>query len=298
MTSVITQIDQELLITRAGRPLSSFPRPFLRWAGSKQRLLGQIVPRLPLRFRTYFEPFLGAGSLFFLLEPPNAILSDTNLELVNTYRAVRDDPNKVLCHLEDYDPLDRDEYYKIRDSESQGRFRDAAKFIYLNRACWNGLYRVNSQGKFNVPYGAPSSSNIVDPGVLLACSKALSRPGVELVHGDFELAIKDRSAGDLVFLDPPYVTGHNNNGFIDYNEKLFSWSDQERLASIASDLHALGVHVLITNAHHSDLLDLYPSFSFDILSRHSTLAGKASRRKATEEVLMWHPPEQVGHSGA
>ena len=287
-----TQINQDFLINRASRPLSALPRPFLRWAGSKQRLLRQIVPRLPVRFGTYLEPFLGAGSLFFLLEPPHAILSDTNLELISTYRAIRDDPNTVLQYLEDFDPLDRDQYYRIRDSESRGRFRSAAKFIYLNRACWNGLYRVNSQGKFNVPYGSPRSSHIIDSSVILACSEALNRPGVELFHGDFESAISNSSTQDLIFLDPPYVTGHNNNGFIDYNEKLFSWSDQERLASIALDLHASGVNVLITNAYHPDVLDLYPSFNFDILSRHSTLAGNTIHRKATQEVLMWQQPEQ------
>ncbi len=291
-TSVNTQIDQELLITRASRPLSALPRPFLRWAGSKQRLLRQIVPRLPLRFRTYFEPFLGAGSLFFLLEPPNAVLSDTNLELVNTYRAVRDNPKAILRYLEGFDPMDRDEYYRIRDSKAHGRFRKAARFIYLNRACWNGLYRVNSQGTFNVPYGAPRSPSLVNSGVLLACSTALNHPGVELLHEDFETAIGNGSAEDLIFLDPPYVTRHNNNGFIDYNEKLFSWSDQERLAGVASELHRSGTHVLVTNANHPDLLDLYPSFNFDILSRYSTLAGKVSRRKVTEEVLIWQQPEQ------
>ena len=126
---------------------------------------------------------------------------------------------------------------------------------------------------------------------LLACSAALNRPGVELLHEDFEMTIRNSSVEDLIFLDPPYVTGHNNNGFIDYNEKLFSWSDQERLASIASELHRSGAHVLVTNAYHSDLLDLYPRFNFDILSRHSTLAGNGSRRKVTEEVLMWQRPE-------
>ena len=288
-----TQIDRTLLTSRASHPLSALPRPFLRWAGSKQRLLRQIVPRLPARFGTYFEPFLGAGSLFFLLEPPNAVLSDTNLELVDTYRAVRDNPRAILRYLADFDLMDRDVYYRIRDTTVSGRFQKAARFIYLNRACWNGLYRVNSQGKFNVPYGAPNSSNLVDTGVVLACSRALSRPGVELLHDDFEMAVGTSTAEDLIFLDPPYVTGHNNNGFIDYNEKLFSWSDQIRLAGMASELQRTGAYVLVTNAYHPNLLDLYPRFNFDVLSRHSTLAGNGAHRKAIEEVLMWQRLELV-----
>ena len=246
-----------------------------------------MVPRLPARFRTYFEPFLGAGSLFFLLEPTNAVLADTNLELIETYRAVRDNPSAILNQLTHFDLMDRDAYYRIRDTEAPGRFQKAARFIYLNRACWNGLYRVNSKGRFNVPYGAPTSPNIVDEAVMFACSQALSRPGVELLHADFELSVGTSSSEDLIFLDPPYVTGHNNNGFIDYNEQLFCWSDQIRLARIASDLQRVGAHVLITNAYHSDLLDLYPRFNFDVLSRHSTLAGNSDYRKVTEEVLIW-----------
>lgn len=284
---VETQITPELLTDRASHPLSALPRPFLRWAGSKQRLLRQIVPRLPATFGTYYEPFLGAGSLFFLIEPPNAVLADSNLELIETYRAVRDDPKAILRHLANFDPMDRDAYYRIRDSNVPDRFQSAARFIYLNRACWNGLYRVNSQGKFNVPYGAPSTSNIVDDGVLLACSAALSRPGVVLLHSDFQATVETSSANDLVFLDPPYVTGHNNNGFIDYNEKLFSWADQQRLAQMASELHRLGQHVLVTNACHPDLLNLYPRFNFDVLTRHSTLAGNGDRRKPIEEILLW-----------
>lgn len=282
-----TLTELESLADRANHPLSALPRPFLRWAGSKQRLLRQIVPRLPDSFGTYYEPFLGAGSLFFLLEPRSAILSDSNLDLMRTYRAVRDNPKAILRHLADYDPLDRDAYYRVRDSHFSDRFQSAAQFIYLNRACWNGLYRVNSKGQFNVPYGAPSSANIIDANVLLACSSALNNPGVELLHSDFETAVGSSVAGDFIFLDPPYVTGHNNNGFIDYNEKLFSWTDQDRLAKKASELQQAGRNVLVTNAYHPDLLDLYPRFNFDVLSRHSTLAGKGSCRKPIEEVLLW-----------
>ena len=189
--------------------------------------------------------------------------------------------------------MDRDAYYRIRDTTVSGRFQKAARFIYLNRACWNGLYRVNSQGKFNVPYGAPNSSNLVDANVVFACSQALARPGIELRHEDFEKTVGASSVEDLVFLDPPYVTGHNNNGFIDYNEKLFSWSDQMRLAGIASELQRTGANVLVTNAYHPNLLELYPRFNFDVLSRHSTLAGNGNHRKAIEEVLMWQRPESA-----
>lgn len=287
-----TQIRPESLVERASHPLSTLPRPFLRWAGSKQRLLRQIVPRLPATFGTYYEPFLGAGSLFFLLQPSRAVLSDANSELIETFRAVRDEPREILRYLVDLDPLDRDAYYEIRDSTYTDRFRAAARFIYLNRACWNGLYRVNSKGKFNVPYGAPSTSNIVEASVLRACSSALRGSDVKLLHVDFEAAVATSVAGDLVFLDPPYVTGHNNNGFIDYNEKLFSWADQRRLACMAAGLQRAGRHILVTNAYHPDLLKMYPRFNFDVLSRHSTLAANGNFRKPIEEVLLWQRSAQ------
>ena len=292
MTEPTVETADELarLAGRAERSLSALPRPFLRWAGSKQRVLSQVVPRVPRTFDTFYEPFLGAGSLFFLLTPPRAVLSDSNADLIETYRAVRDRPGWVLDYIADMDPMDRAQYYEIRESEFRGRFKRAARFIYLNRAGWNGLYRVNSRGKFNVPYGRPRSPNLVKPEVLHSCSAALRKPGVELEVGDFEVALRTAGGDDLIFLDPPYVTGHNNNGFIDYNEKLFSWADQERLAGLAAGFHRVGAHVLVTNAHHRALLDLYPRFNLDIITRHSTLAGASTSRRKTREVLLWQRP--------
>ena len=292
MTEPTVETADELarLAGRAERSLSALPRPFLRWAGSKQKVLSQVVPRVPRTFGTFYEPFLGAGSLFFLLTPPRAVLSDSNADLIETYRAVRDRPGRVLDHIADMDPMDKAQYYEIRESEFRGRFKRAARFIYLNRAGWNGLYRVNSRGKFNVPYGRPGSPNIVEPEVLRSCSAALRKPGVKLEVGDFEVALRTAGRDDLIFLDPPYVTGHNSNGFIDYNEKLFSWADQERLAGLAARFHRAGAHVLVTNAHHRALLDLYPRFNLDIITRHSTLAGASTSRRKTREVLLWQRP--------
>lgn len=272
---------------RADHPLSSLPRPFLRWAGSKQRLLPSITPRLPESFSNYIEPFIGAGSIFFLLQPDRALLADSNQALIETYRAVRDNPKKILEYLEHFDPLDKDLYYEIRSREYAGRFQRAAQFIYLNRAGWNGLYRVNSKGEFNVPYGNPKTANLVEPTVLLSCSVALRKSGVELAVQDFRPSLSVAAENDLVFLDPPYVTGHNNNGFVDYNEKLFSWNDQIDLAKLAKSIHAAGSHVLVTNAHHETLLSLYDGFQYDLLSRHSTLASLKAHRRPTNEVLLW-----------
>lgn len=273
------------LLDRASSPLSASPRPYLRWAGSKQRILGQLAPFLPSTFGTYFEPFLGAGSLFFLLSPKRAVLSDACEELVENYRAVRDGASQVCRHLKSM-RLCEDVYYEIRDARSRGRFKGAAEFIYLNKGCWNGLYRVNSSGQFNVPYGRPKTDFLIDIENVRACANALARRSVKLLHCDFEISLKSAKRGDFVYLDPPYVTRHNRNGFRDYNESLFSWDDQVRLAQVAESLVRRGVYVLISNASHDDVLDLYPSFEASVLTRNSTLAGDRKYRTQVEELVL------------
>jgi DNA adenine methylase len=283
---LVHEVDSEELLRRAKQTLSAVPRPFLRWAGSKQRLLRQLVPLLPDRFNRYYEPFLGAGSLFFLLQPSAATISDSCPELMRSYEAVRANARDVLDHLGGLDPLDKDQYYRVRKSRSKLQARQIAEFLYLNKAAWNGLYRVNSRGEFNVPYGAPETSFIADESNLLSCATLLRRRNVSIRTCDFESALRRCRAGDFVFLDPPYVTGHNNNGFIDYNEQLFSWSDQIRLSEVARDLATKGVLVMVTNANHQAIVDLYDGFDATPISRSSTLAGdKGARRMVSETVL-------------
>lgn len=276
----------ESLAERAAKSLSASPRPFLRWAGSKRMLLRQLLEVVPATYGTYREPFLGGASLFFLLQPSRAALSDSCTDLVATYEAIRDNPSAVLRCLAPLRP-DRKRFYAVRENRSTARFKRAAEFIYLNKTCWNGLYRVNANGHFNVPYGAPRTDAIVDPENLRCCSAALAGDGVTLAAVDFEDALLDTRPGDLVFLDPPYVTQHNNNGFVDYNELIFSWHDQERVASVATRLAAMGAHVLVTNAYHQDVLDLYDGFQVAALSRRSTIASSASKRGAVTEALLW-----------
>jgi DNA adenine methylase len=276
----------EALAERAARPLSVSPRPFLRWAGSKRMLLRQLLDVLPTSYKTYREPFVGGGSLFFLLRPKRAVLSDSCADLIATYQAVRDNSSAVLRYLAPLRP-DRELFYEIRSNRSQGRFKRAAEFIYLNKTCWNGLYRVNADGKFNVPYGAPRTNNIIDAHNLRECAATLGRPGVRFDVSDFEDALLAAVPGDLVFLDPPYVTRHNNNGFVDYNELIFSWNDQLRVAKVANRLAAEGVHVLVTNAFHGEVLDLYDGFHVKPLDRPSTIAASASKRGTVREALLW-----------
>lgn len=281
-------IDVTNLQARAQHSLSATPRAFLRWAGSKRAVLSQLVEVLPCRFKTYREPFLGSGSLFFLIQPKRAALTDSCTELICTFEAVRDSPETVLRYLAPMRP-NKELFYAMRANRSRGSIKRAAEFIYLNKTCWNGLYRVNSNGQFNVPYGAPKSDFIVDPANIRSCSKALSEHGVELAVANFDDALQDVEAGDLVFLDPPYVTGHNNNGFIDYNERLFSWDDQIKAAECAAKAADAGAHVIVTNAHHNDVISLYKGFNVMELTRHSTLASASTARGRVREAILWKP---------
>lgn len=274
---------------RASAQLSATPRPFLRWAGSKRRLLSDIVKHVPGRFNTYWEPFLGSGSLYFCLRPQSARLNDSCAPLVQTYAAVRDGARSVATLAKKHE-VDRETYYKVRRMRPAGRFERAAQFMYLNKTCWNGLYRVNSQGMFNVPYGLPKSANVVDSENLIACGRLLRSTDLRLTSEDFESSLKGVSDGDLVFLDPPYVTRHNNNGFVDYNRQLFNWDDQIRLAATAERLKSLGATVIVSNAFHDDVMALYGDFDVFAIGRPSTLAGDVSKRSRVTEALFVGAP--------
>ena len=220
-------------------------RPPIRWAGCKRQLLPRIVHVLPNTFHRYWEPFLGSGALYWLLKPDRAVLSDTCGPLIQTYQAIRDNVSAVMRYLRPLVPS-KEQFYDVRARNTLGRFKAAAEFLYLNKSCWNGLYRVNAAGVFNVPYGRPKSDNTFDPTNLHACSALLSRSQATLLTQDFDQIASRVRANDFVYFDPPYVTAHNNNGFVDYNETLFSWEDQLRLADLANTLNRLGVSMVVS----------------------------------------------------
>lgn len=283
--TTLSEGDRHGLHDRAARSLSTEPRPFVRWAGSKRGLLSHLVPHLPTRYGSYYEPFLGSGALFFLLQPARAVLNDRCRELVDTYTAIRQDAGTVADSALAI-PFNKDAYYAVRGKRSSTPLVRAGEFLYLNRGCFNGLYRVNSNGDFNVPWGAPKTSFVVDKSNLISCQDALRGDRIRLLSVDFEEALKGCRRNDLIFLDPPYVTRHNNNGFIDYNEKLFSWQDQIRLAEVAEKLRLRGCHVMVTNALHADVLALYPHFTPHTIERRSTLAGSSKKRGKVSEALL------------
>lgn len=249
-------------------------------------MIPRVIDKLPT-FNNYFEPFAGSGGLFFALEPKRAVLSDSNPDLINCYRCIRDHCHGVIQVLRKL-PVNKDTYYRIRDKlyHKADKIKKAAFFIYLNKTCWNGLYRVNKEGHFNVPMGRSNRVvEVFDPEQLVVASHLLKR--AKLRCCDFEDAIKDTQAGDLVYFDPPYITTHLNNGFIKYNSKLFHHSDELRLARVAHYLAMARVSVLVSNAAHPLIKQQYDGPFFKVeLQRASLIAADPNRRSKFTELLI------------
>jgi DNA adenine methylase len=258
-------------------------RPFLKWAGGKQ-WLAPIATALiqPEPRGRYFEPFLGGGALFFAAQPDRAVLSDLNVELICAYEALRDQVDPLIGELSRY-PHDREFFYAMRTKRPRSRVRVAARLIYLNKTAFNGMYRVNAKGEFNVPFGRYRRPTICHEERLRDAAAALRR--AELRCADFAQATADARAGDIVFFDPPYVTGHHNNGFRKYNAQLFSWHCQERLYDVTVNLVRRGVRVVMTNADHPAIRGLFEGMHVTPVQRNSLINSAAADRGPVREAV-------------
>lgn len=273
------------MISKIERVTDTVPIPFLRWAGGKRWLISSHVEIFPKSINRYFEPFLGSGAVYFGLAFDNALLSDINGELIETYQALRNDWPKVEKYLHVHAKMHSHEYYyTVRASNPSIAEARAARFIYLNRTCFNGIYRVNRAGGFNVPKGTRDSV-ILDGDDFSKISNKLQK--AELVVSDFAAVISQAMEGDFIFVDPPYTVAHNQNGFIKYNEKLFTWDDQIRLRNCLSDAARRGVDFILTNADHPSIRELYRTgFHISQVARRSSIAsGSAFRCSITELIV-------------
>lgn len=262
-------------------------KPFLKWAGGKRWLFESGQFSLPEFKGRYFEPFLGGGAVFFETQPKNPILSDSNSRLIELYTVIRDDLVELERQLRKHAQQHcKEYYYETRSKEFKKPAARAAQFLYLNRTCWNGLYRENLKGQFNVPIGTKQTV-ILESDNFLAWSKALQ--GSRLECRDFEVAIDDADEGDFVFVDPPYTVRHNVNGFVKYNQNIFAWDDQMRLCNALRRAAQRGVSFAMTNADHASIKELYKGFgSHKRLSRYSVIAGGSKHRSPTTELLVFN----------
>ena len=259
-------------------------KPFLRWAGGKNWITNRLSKAFnSLEFNHYHEPFLGGGSIFFgLPHRKRSFLSDINASLIETYNCLKDGPEEVIRNLQNYSN-DRESYYKIRQESYSNAYARAAQFIYLNQTSFNGIYRVNFKGDYNVPYGY-RTKNFLDEDTLLAASIALQDATIEV--SDFEETKFSVANEDLVFIDPPYTVSHNENGFIKYNKSLFSLEDQKRLANYIKYIKSIGAHYILTNAAHSSIREIFSDCEHVIeIERNSRVGGKRAKRGMVAELL-------------
>jgi len=269
-------------------PLS--PAPLLKWAGGKRQLVEVITASLPEAIDTYYEPFVGGGAIFFALAAERrfrrAVLSDQNSELIETYVAVRDDVDAVLGELSLL-PHSEEDYYRIRASAPRKAARRAARMIYLNRTGYNGLYRVNRSGQFNVPFGRYVAPNICDEGRLRAVARALT--GVELLVTDFDHVEDTARRGDAVYFDPPYAPVSPTARFAEYHHVPFDAAAHARLAQVFGSLCRRGVATLLSNSDVALTRDLFGAFSIRSVPARRSINSKADARGPVSEILVSPP---------
>ncbi|HSI03728.1 MAG TPA: DNA adenine methylase [Myxococcota bacterium] len=261
------------------------PRPFLKWAGGKSKLVETIMARFPHNFGRYFEPFLGGGAVFFGLEPERAVLADMNLELVTAYTALRDELPRVMAALRRH-RAEREHFYAVRAQGTDGMSTTAraARMIFLNRTCYNGLYRVNRSGAFNVPFGKYDNPRICDEENLRAVSHALQDATIE--HADVFSTVAKARAGDLVYFDPPYDPVSKTASFVSYTDKGFTSEDQERLARTFRELAERGVHAVLSNSDTPFIRRLFKGFRIETVHVRRAINSRADRRGPVAEVLV------------
>ena len=264
----------------------TYPRPFLKWAGGKSRLISQYQAYFPQDYKTYYEPFLGGGAIFFYLQPSQAILTDINADLILTYRCVRDHLEELIALLQKHKQGHNSEYYyDVRNCQNGTDLEKAARFIYLNKTCFNGLYRVNSEGKFNVPVGKYKNPGVCQEEVLKVASVALEK--VEIKHANFDEVLNYATgSNDFVYFDPPYYPLSPTSNFTAYSNFCFDENQQIKLRDIFIKLANKGVKVMLSNSDCPFIRDLYSGFNVHTISAARSINSKAQRRGKITEILV------------
>lgn len=266
MSKVATIERKQVLTPRASFRRNDLLQPFLKWAGGKRQLVPEIRKYIPHKFKLYFEPFIGAGAVLFDLQPQTALINDANEELVNCYRVIKEDPEGLIAHTRQHRNT-KEYFYRLRSLDRQPSFKSlsplerASRIIFLNKTCFNGLFRVNSQGQFNVPFGKYANPVIVDEIVIRAVSRYFNEAHVEISSEDFEVALSGAGRGDFVYLDPPYDPLSDTSSFTGYNLNSFGRDEQRRLQRVCDDLTRRGCKVLLSNSATEFIRELYADTS-------------------------------------
>ena len=272
-------------------------RPLLKWAGGKRQIVHHLISKLPEKFSVYYEPFFGAGALFLELYNrgllKKAVISDLNKELIALYTLVRDRCSGIIEELENIRFINnKDDYYRARDlfnsMESDHNPEKAALMIYLNRHAYNGLYRVNSSGKFNVPFGRYAHPSLPTPDDIISFSKALSH--VKIINKDFETAVSDATVSDFVYFDPPYAPLSRSSDFSAYSSLGFSLDEQKRLSRVFEELSSRGVMVMESNSATPFIKDLYRNYPQSTVQASRNINSKSNGRGKISELIITNYP--------
>ena len=260
-------------------------KPILKWAGGKTQLLNTLLPKMPTSYGRYIEPFFGGGALFFALQPKASIIADSNPELINVYQQVANNVSRVINYLRKYDNTEE----VFRETRGQDwtllpKSEAAARTIFLNRTCFNGLYRVNRKGQFNVPYGKYKNPRICDIESLSAASQVLKN--AEIVCGDYSQVLgRYAQSGDLVFLDPPYLPVSPSADFKRYTKEQFHEDDHIALSAEIARLHDMGCYIVLTNSNHSLVHELYSQYGIEVYATKRYISCNGSRRTGEDVVV-------------
>ena len=269
--------------------------PILKWVGGKRQLLSEIIPLIDESCDNYVEPFIGGGAVLFRLQPKKAIINDYNTELINVYRTVRDDLDGLVALLKEHEKYNSsDYYYEVRaldrtpDFDKMSNLEKAARIIYLNKTWYNGLYRVNSLGQFNSPYGRYKNPNIVNEVVLRAISKYLNRNEISIRSGDYKDVLNDIEKNSFVYLDPPYMPISSSSSFTGYTEGGFGYDKQVELKEECDKLNSKGVHFLQSNSDCEEIRELYKDYRIKVVKAKRAINSDAKKRGQINEVLIYN----------
>ena len=269
-------------------------KPFVKWAGGKRQIIDKLLEHVPDEYNTYYEPFVGGGALLFELSPRNAVINDSNKELMNVFECIKDpDKFEKMCkELNNHEKNHSEEYYyEIRNIDRDKKkfskladYKRAARTIYLNKACFNGLYRVNSKNEFNVPFGKKEHVNTYEGQNLGIICGYLNYNNIEIQSIDFEESVKGAKKGDFIYFDPPYDS--ETSTFNSYTEEGFGKEEQRRLAKVFKDLDSRGCYVMLSNHNTSLINELYKDYNIDIIEAKRNINSNGDKRGKVEEVII------------
>ena len=274
---------------QSGQLLSFTPKPFVKWAGGKRQLIPILNQHIPKNFGSFFEPFLGGGAMLFHMllnyTKHRFIVSDLNSDLVLSYITIRDRADELISslknHAKNYSKNSYSYYYSVRDSEPKGQIEKTSRLIFLNRTCFNGLYRVNSKGKFNVPLGRYSNPNIVNEENILAVSNILQSKKVSIKCQDFGTVLDNAKKGDFVYFDPPYQPISQTANFTSYTTRDFTINDLKRLSKVCQDLDSRGCKILLSNSNCKEVTQTFSKNSWKVVKIQANRAINSNSKKRT-----------------